>query len=284
MKKTALLLIISALFVAFTCIPASAKGASDWVAGNGFLIDGKNSPVTVTETADGVQVSHGGYYVNGVDWGGIASANKYKIDGLSVDVRFDTVPTPNDDNWIYIGFLSKPQLFQVGDIPGNPGYVCLIRFNSSTWEHYECVDSFAQSYAQTDNSFAVKSGDTLKFAVKVVNGEYVITLNGVECDTNFSNLPAVFPDGEAYIVISASQKDSAADAFKYTILSVNGEKTVGAAETTAAPADTAAADTSAPATTDTTAAQTSDIISGAVVLAIAAAGIAIFAIKKSREQ
>ena len=280
MKRTILVFLCIVIFAVYACLPAGAKGAGDWVAGNGFLIDNANSPVTVTETDKGIQVSHGGYYVNGVDWGGVASAAKYKLDGLKVEVYYDKVPEANSDNWIYIGFLSKPQLFQVGDIPGNPGYVCLIRFDSGAWQHFEAVDSFAQTASQNDDSFYVKSGDILTFEVKLVGGEFVLYLNGIESTVTFAALPDVFPDGEAHIVLSAYQVDSPADSFTYTIVSINGEKTVAekAPETTAPSAD-APADTPAD-TAPVTAAQTSDTVFAAVVFAAAAAGIVIFSKKR----
>ena len=85
----------------------------------------KNSPVTVEKTEEGIKVSHGGYYVDGKDWGGVAFNEKHLLDGLSVTIKFDKVPevTSADDCWISIDFLTKPQLFQVGDVKGNPGFI-----------------------------------------------------------------------------------------------------------------------------------------------------------------
>ena len=66
-----------------------------FVAGNGYNIINadkekvsENSPVTVTDVEGGVQVSHGGYYQDGKNWGGVALKDAYKLDGLSITVKF----------------------------------------------------------------------------------------------------------------------------------------------------------------------------------------------------
>jgi len=198
----------------------SGTTKEEWNLGNGFLIDGKNSPATITETETSVKVSQGGSYTDGKDWGGVVSTDKYKLDGLIINVRFDNVPEAGDEDWICIGFLKNPLLLQTGNILENPGYICYIRYGSGIWEHYEYVDDFPEPKKQTNDSFKIESGDMVVFEVKLVDGGYFVYLNGFESKQPFTELPALFSDEEGYIVLSASQKDSAVDAFTYTIISV----------------------------------------------------------------
>ena len=60
MKKL-LTLACAAAVAASAALSISAAGIENWTAGNGYLIDDKNSPVTVAEADDGLQVSHAGY-------------------------------------------------------------------------------------------------------------------------------------------------------------------------------------------------------------------------------
>lgn len=245
MKKFLSLCLVAVMLVASVSVVASAA-AADWVAGNGFDIvendeagqkvtTTENSPVTVKDAADGVAVSHGGYYTNGQHWGGVASAAQYNVDGLEVTVRFDQVPEVSaaDDCWMTVDFLSKPQLFQVGAVADNPGFMCLVRFGKPYIEIYEGVGGFTQvgnSQAYDHNEiFAVKSGDTIKFkiAYDTENAQYKVTYTNGETsyevpetatvqltDTFFAN------GGKANVAIAASLFGSQQDAFKYTILSV----------------------------------------------------------------
>ena len=91
MKKTLSLILCALMIMTVAILPISAAGKADWVLGNGFLIDNKNAPVTVKEVSDGVQFTWGGYYTDGVNWGGFASKDKLALDGLKVELRFDKV-------------------------------------------------------------------------------------------------------------------------------------------------------------------------------------------------
>ncbi len=210
--------------------------ADSFVAGNGYNIidnEGKqldaNSPVTVADSEDGVVVKHGGYYQNGVNWGGVATKDAYVLDGLSVTVKFDKVPmvNPSDDCWIAIDFLTKPQLFQVGDVPGNQGYMQLIRFGVPKLEIYDGVEAFKgiETVEEDAGKFAIKTGDTVTMSAKLVDGFYTFTYTkGNETYSYKMENEAfkdVFEDGKAYIAISASLKGSSKDAFKYTILDIS---------------------------------------------------------------
>jgi len=229
------------MIVASVSVVASAA-AADWTVGNGYNIiekDGTktvdNTPVTVADAANGaVSVSHGGYYNDGKNWGGVASTAAYNLNGLEFTVQFDQVPevTAEDDCWISLDLLEKPQLFQVGDVPGNRGFMNLIRFGRPYWEIYEGVTGFSKIYdsQSIDNNaiFGIKTGDTVKLRVDYVDGVYQFTYtNG---DATFvlpqamTQLTDVFAEGKAHVVISASLKGAQADAFKYTIVSVTDGK------------------------------------------------------------
>lgn len=232
-----------------------------FVAGNGYHIisdDGEkiadNSPVTVTDieivtgtsliigVADGkpiyqesntkqnaVQVSHGGYYQDGKNWGGVALKDAYKLDGLSVTVKFDEVPKVDSgkDCWICIDFLNKPQLFQVGDVPGNPGFMNLIRFGKPGLELYDGMTKFqGLTGLEYDSSmFAIKSGDVVTVSAKLDGDYYAFTFaNGDKTYTykyESSDFTKIFTDGKAHVAVSASCKGSQKDAFKYTITDIS---------------------------------------------------------------
>ena len=209
--------------------------ADSFVAGNGYHlvsldneVTAENSPVTVADAEDGVAVSHGGYYQNGVNWGGVAFNEAHTLDGLSVTVRFDEVPTvtSSDDCWISFDFLTKPQLFQVGDVAGNPGFMNLVRFGAPAWELYEGITSWKNIARENNAMFAIKTGDVVTVSAKLNgNGLYEFTcINGDKTFTWTHDNPQfadVFADGKAYVVVSASLKGSQKDAFKYTITDIS---------------------------------------------------------------
>ena len=237
MKKLLSVCLAALMLVASVSVVAFAA-ASDWTPGNGFHIVDKegnvvseNTPVTVTDVADGVQVMHGGYYQNGKNWGGVASTGEYNLNGLEVTVRFDQVPevTAEDDCWIAVDFLEKGQMFDVQDIAGNRGFMCLVRFGRPYLEVYEGASSFSQIYNSQgydkNEIFSVVSGDTLTFKVTYADGTYHFTYTKnneepFEIPYTFTQLVDVFKQGKAHIAIAANLKGSEKDAFKYTITNV----------------------------------------------------------------
>ena len=207
-----------------------------FVAGNGYNIINadkekvsENSPVTVTDVEGGVQVSHGGYYQDGKNWGGVALKDAYKLDGLSITVKFDQVPevTSSTDCWICIDFLNKAELFQVGAVSENPGFMNLIRFGKPSLELYDGMTSFnGLSGLEFDKDmFAIKSGDVVTVSAKLDGDYYVFTIaNGDKSYTykyESSDFTKVFTDGKAHPVVSASCIGSEKDAFKYTITDIS---------------------------------------------------------------
>lgn len=207
-----------------------------FVAGNGYNIisdDGdkisENSPVTVADVEGGVQVSHGGYYQDGKNWGGVALKDAYKLDGLSVTVKYDQVPevTSATDCWICIDFLNKPQLFQVGDVAGNPGFMNLFRFGKPALELYNGITTFQGiSGLEYDSSiFAIKSGDVVTVSAKLEGDYYAFTITKGDKSYTYtyesSDFTKVFTDGKAHVALSASCKGSQKDAFKYTITDIS---------------------------------------------------------------
>ncbi len=207
-----------------------------FVAGNGYNIINEskekvseNSPVTVTDVEGGVQVSHGGYYENGVNWGGVALKDAYKLDGLSITVKFDEVPkvTSSTDCWICIDFLNKPQLFQVGAVSDNPGFMNLMRFGKPALELYNGIAAFSGiDVPEYDKDmFAIKSGDVVTVSAKLDGEYYAFTIkNGDKTMTykyESTDFTKVFTDGKAHPVVSASCIGSEKDAFKYTITDIS---------------------------------------------------------------
>ena len=219
--------------VSLTTAAPAGLTADMFVAGNGYAVKGKDKAelsaddrkVTVAATEAGVTVSHGGYYNDGKNWGGVAFKEAVKLDGASVTIKFDKVPEVADgeDCWISVDFLAKPELFQVGNVPGNPGFMNLIRFANNKWELYEGVTAFKNIKvldAATD-MFKVKTGDVLTVSARLVDGKYEFTYVNGENKVSYTYedeaFAKVFADGKAHLVISASCNGSAKDAFKYTI-------------------------------------------------------------------
>ncbi len=210
-----------------------------FAVGNGYnLVDKsftetyKNSPVTLKETEDGLTVSHGGYYQDGENWGGVAYKEGFELDGLSVTVRFDEVPevTPADDCWISLDFLTKPELFKVGDISANQGFMNLIRFGVPSIEVYEGVKEFVGiTNPIGDTKFAIKSGDIVTMSARLAGEYYEFTYKkgdeSVVIPMANSDFTKVFEMNKAHVVVSASLIDSKKDAFRYTITDISHKAT-----------------------------------------------------------
>lgn len=262
MKKIASLL-CAALIAAAAIIPASAS-ADKWTAGNGFLVNDANSAVTVTETDTGIQVSHGGYYTDGINWGGIAYNEKIDLDGFSVEITIDKLPNTGTDTWMSVGFMSQPQLFQVGNnYANNKGIANLIRWMDGYVDNYG-PNGWSSCGKDTNDAFKLKEGDVLTVSVAKKDGKYVLTFNGIESSVAY-DLSGIADDGKAYLVIGASMKDSDAEnCFTYTINKINGKAVVEAKKPEAA-------------------AQTADAgIAVAALCLASAAGIIVFSKKANR--
>ncbi len=231
MKKI-FILALAALLVVALAVAVNAEDTENWIAGNGYnLVDAEkaivseNSPVTITEkSATVVDVTHGGYYQNGENWGGVASKTAYPLENLTIRVTYTKVPAvdENTDCWIYIGALSKPQMFRVRDVAGNPGYMSLIRFSNKRLELHDGATSFngIGSVSFAPELFDVKTGDCLTvqflknedglYQVKYTKGTLTATTeNAFDLDKLLG--------GKAHVVVSASRIASEKDAFAYTV-------------------------------------------------------------------
>lgn len=237
MKKI-LSFVLCSLMIMSLATSVFAFTAEDWVKGNGYdvvkkvedknTVVEKNTPVTVTGNDDGtVTVSHGGYYQNGENWGGVASKEKYDLEGLSVTVRFDQVPDviASDDCWMHIGVSAKPEIFKVGDITGNRTFINLLRFGKGVWETRNGIENFNRVENLDDyDTFTVVSGDTVNlYFKKNAEGTYnvVLTKNNMYYTTQKTyDLAKISEDGKVHVVVSASLFASEKDAFKYTITKI----------------------------------------------------------------
>ena len=279
MKKVLFSAATALMLTAMTAIPALAAGSENWVAGPGYISNGSEDgeyPVTITETDAGIQVSHGGYYQTGENWGGAAYLVPIELDGARVEITLDKFPEGNQDCWFSVDFLTKPELFYAGENFGdNPGIVNLIRFATPQFQAFG-PDSFTLIANTDDEAFALAQGETLVVEILEANDNtYQLVVNDVICGGDF-DLSDISPDGTAYLVISGSQVDATAtDNFVYTITSVNGQPTV----TPDAPEAEVPADTDVPATTDAPATADAGIVAAA---ALAAASAAVVFSKKRR--
>lgn len=247
MKKF-LTVILSLALLAALSIPVFAAGAADWVAGNGFVSTGAANgtfPVTVRDTENGVQISHGGYYLTGDNWGGAAYNVPIKVDGASVEITLDKFPEGNNDCWFSVDFLEKPQLFFAGgDFAKNKGIANLIRFTNGIYQGWG-PESWSGIGDTNDASFSLKQGDTITVSVKKVGSVYKVSLNGVECAAEYK-ADAIFPDGTGYLVISGSMIGvEAQDNYVYTVKTINGESTALPTEEPEDNSQAAAADNTA---------------------------------------
>lgn len=280
MKKVLFSAATALMLTALTAIPALAAGSENWAAGPGFVSNGTEAgeyPVTITETDAGIQVSHGGYYQTGDNWGGAAYLVPIELDGARVEITLDKFPEGNQDCWFSVDFLAKPELFFAGDnFSDNPGIVNLIRFANNQFQAFG-PDSFALIATTDDEAFSLAQGEKLIVEIlEASDNTYQLVVNDVICGGDF-DLSDISPDGTAYLVISGSQVDATAtDNFVYTINSVNGQPTV----VPDAPEAEVPADTDAP--VDAPAAPETADAGIVAAAALAAASAAVVFSKKRR--
>lgn len=245
MKKFLSFALVAVMLVAAVSVIAFAEApkAADFTANNGFFIyEGKanqtdvQDPATLTDTAQGLQIVHGGYYTSGDNCGGVVSTNKYDLNGFEATIYFETAPevTTDTDCWVAVDFLAAPRGFYTnnfnleGDNPGNQGILDLIRFGKPYLEIYNGVADFSQVYnsqsvdATVNEMFAIKSGTTI--TVKVArneNGTYQLTFarEGFEDFVVPYEFPVqdVFPDGKAHFSVIASCEIAPEDGWTYYI-------------------------------------------------------------------
>lgn len=212
-------------------VPASATTTEYWSVGNGYNIietdktqSKANSPVTKTnETETKLTVSHGGYYQNNNNWGGVASKKTYKVDGLQIEVKFEQMPT-STDCWAYIGVLKNPAIFDASS-GSNPGYVNLIRYADGNMTVHKTGGSFGTIANVGDDSkfFKLSAGDTLKVCFnKNTSGKYDVTYIKNNSDVlkvvnSELDLETALGGEKGYVVVSASCLGSQENAFKYTV-------------------------------------------------------------------
>lgn len=242
MKKFLSLALVAIMLVASVAVTASAV---DFVAGAGYdlysgasyseAVNEGKAPNTMTVNDDGsVTVEQSGYYKDpkgDENFGGVATAEKVGLNGLVVEIAFDEVPavTSGSDCWFGLHLMAQPKVFNTGDIPGNPGYIPLIRFNRPNVEFYEGVTAFSGTGSTeiNPNIFGFKAGDVLKMSVKYELGQFMITYdhNGetyeVPADKTLAASDAVFADGTAYVVVTGTCLGLESN-WKYTVKVTEG--------------------------------------------------------------
>ena len=245
---------------------ADMPKASDFIANNGFFIydveagafTETRDPATVTDTANGVKVVHGGYFASGDNCGGVVTAEKYDLNGLTVTVYFETVPEVDAtvDCWIGIDFVAAARPFFTGNFDpangGNAGIINLLRFGKSYTEFYG-PDAWANKYSSSGvdttiaEMFAIKSGVTLTVKIdRTATGTYTYTYSrdGFEdfvVPYEF-DLQNIMPDGKAHVLVVPSCKTSTEDAFTYYIKDITNGKALTEEELAAAAEAKAAAE------------------------------------------
>ncbi len=242
MKKFLSFAIVAVLLsvAAFAAMPK----ADDFVANNGFFVFDNEAgafteirdTATVEDTAKGVKVVHGGYYSSGDNFGGVASAEAYDLNGFEVTILFEELPevAADTDTWIAIDFLAAQRGFFTGNFDpnngGNNGIITLLRW-ARPWTEFHGPGSWSTTYESsgldaTQNAmFALKAGDSL--TIKINRTElnmytYTYSKEGFEDFTvpyEF-DLASILPDGKAYLVIAPSCRTSGEDAFTYYITDV----------------------------------------------------------------
>ena len=252
MKKFLSFALVAVMLFATIAVVAFAETpkADDFIAGEGFCVyegpsygeaetDGTKTPAIVSDDAKGVKVSHGGYYKNvpAGDLGGVATAEKYDLDGLEITIQFEKI-LHSSDCWLAIDFLENPETFNAGgDFAKNRGIVQLIRYANSytqvsdpnAWD-VGYYDSQAEDLS-VNGIFDITDGDSITVKLNAVDrgsGIYTMTY-GAEGYDDFTaptefDLSEIFPDGKAYIVIEVSSLGAKDGDFVYYITDItNGE-------------------------------------------------------------
>ncbi len=177
------MMLVAMMLVAVVAMSVSAvtwsHGEGLWVHSGASYADSmpyELSPVIVTENSDGsISVEHGGYWkVPYVD-GGVYTSEPVGLDGLSVEITFEKVPTPTFDCWFALHLLDSPSCFTTdGD---TLGYKTLIRYGDPKLEYYgPSWGGLGSSEIGANNDmFALQSGDTLIMEVRYEFGQYIIT-------------------------------------------------------------------------------------------------------------
>lgn len=225
---------------------AAAPTVAEFTANNGFFIYENKStkldpevqdPAEMADTANGLQVVHGGYYTSGDNCGGVVSNEKYDLNGFTATVFFEKAPevTTETDCWVAFDFLAAPKAFFTNNFNvengGNQGILNLVRFGKPYIEAYEGVTSFTQKYnsqaqdAAVNNMFSIASGTTL--TVKVARTEtntYTLTFSR-EGFEDFTvpyewEVGDVFVDGKAHFSVIASCEIAPENGWTYYITDV----------------------------------------------------------------
>lgn len=225
---------------------AAAPTVAEFTANNGFFIYENKStkldpevqdPAEMADTANGLQVVHGGYYTSGDNCGGVVSNEKYDLNGFTATVFFEKAPevTTETDCWVAFDFLAVPKAFFTNNFNvengGNQGIMNLIRFGKPYIEAYDGVTGFSQKYnsqsqdAAVNNMFSITSGTTL--TVKVARTEtntYTLTFSR-EGFEDFTvpyewEVGDVFVDGKAHFSVIASCEIAPENGWTYYITDV----------------------------------------------------------------
>ncbi|MBQ9086661.1 MAG: hypothetical protein IJY47_05690 [Clostridia bacterium] len=262
MKKVLsfLLITIFLLSALSTVTFAAAPQTSDFVAGTGFFVyEGSTKKdrdiPTLTQITDGVQVSHGGWYASGADYGGIISAQKVDLNGFEITVKFNNIPTySGDDCWIAFDFLAAQRGFYTDNFDvatGNKGMMNLIRYGNGGFQAMDGLTSFSGKKTVSNDLFKFKTGDVVTLTVnRTAVGDYTYTFkkegvaDPVVIDYDYP-MDELFSDGKAYFSLAASSKKSVADDFVYTITNVKNGTAMTAADRAAIEAAKRGADAAA---------------------------------------
>ena len=250
---------------------AAAPTVAEFTANNGFFIYENKStkldpevqdPAEMADTANGLQVVHGGYYTSGDNCGGVVSNEKYDLNGFTATVYFEKAPevTSETDCWFAMDFLAAPRAFYTNNFNvengGNQGILNLIRFGKPYFEAYEGVSGFSQTYNSQsldpamNEMFHIVSG--VELTVKVARTEtntYALTFSreGFEDFTVPYEWAVgdVFADGKAHFSVIASCEIAPENGWTYYIKNIENGVALTEEELAAMAAAKAAAELAA---------------------------------------
>lgn len=263
MKKFLSIAMVAVMIFAAISVVAYAEApkAADYVANNGYLIDGANAPAVFADTAKGLQVINGGEYVSGDNCGGVVSTVKYDLNGFEAVINFEKAPevTASTNCWVATDFLVAPRGFHTGKFNaedgGNQGIMNLIRFGKPYFEAFDGVNSFSKLGdtskldATVNSMFYITSGTTLTVKVnRTETGLYALTYarDGYEDLTVWEyDVADVFPDGKAHFAVITNCGGTANDAWTYYISDIKNGTEMTAEEIEAIAAAKAAAELAA---------------------------------------
>jgi len=243
-KLVSILLITILLAVSATAFAA----AGDWTATIGGV---SGEGFTITDTADGVQFS-------GPTDGTAAFNNKsVNVNETGLEIKLVNIPGYADGAaggkpqaksfFIGAGFLNVAKDLNYGNKDDWKGFGVLAYILSPTTIKVDIIANNSGDWVAAGSkeiTANVADGDKLLFTLKREGDDWVIAVNGVTIEGDFSNItPDMFADNKAYLSVWNNVADEVLiNTFAVTKYDVTSDSGTGDSETSQPPATTTPGD------------------------------------------